>query len=150
MLGRRRESSGICGRLTVTDSTLEKLKELAHIASLERKRRGTSLYCCIICAQPEHDERCPIWVAMQAAYTLGLSQGQWIPVGERLPERSTLVWSWNALYPRAILSHLDSCGLWCGHYTDALQCEMRGPLPTVDPTHWQPLPEPPKAVKNGD
>jgi Protein of unknown function (DUF551) len=81
--------------------------------------------------------------ATAVAQTATPLEGQWISVKERLPERKILVWSWNKLCPRAILSHLDSHGLWCGHYTDHPQCEMRGPLPTGDPTHWQPLPDPP-------
>jgi hypothetical protein len=84
-------SKSVSSGEAMTDPTLKKLKELAHVASLERKRRGTSLYCCIICAQPEHDERCPIWVAMEAAYTLGLSQGQMTNVEQILSDCSRVI-----------------------------------------------------------
>ena len=76
---------------------------------------------------------------------------RWIPVSERLPNVNVLVLvanpDWPAGFPSVMHGHIDGLGKWCGHYADVSQCDSLGicSLPTADPTHWMPLPEPPKA-----
>lgn len=56
--------------------------------------------------------------------------GEWIPCSDRMPEVrvEVLVWDGTGIYQATLRYH----GGWASAY---------GPL---QPTHWQPLPEPPK------
>jgi hypothetical protein len=61
----------------------------------------------------------------------------WISVKDRLPEVGALVIVGNAEWPRTCLGSYKGEDGWRGYLDETEE------LPVGDPTHWQPLPEPP-------
>ena len=65
---------------------------------------------------------------------------KWISVSsESMPEYDTLVRLWNPLWPCASVGYWRHSHEWIGYFAP----ETHGPLPETNPTHWQPLPDPP-------
>lgn len=66
------------------------------------------------------------------------SQDRWIKVSERLPEKNVVVLVGHKTDKWICAGQINDDGEWYNQFQDNLtDCE-------INPTHWQPLPEPPK------
>jgi hypothetical protein len=128
----------------VDNPTLEKLKELA--ACGRHSMYGFDSEC----------SRCSDRLAvMTPAYTLGLSQGRWIPVEDGLPE--PLLSEFEGQFSDTVEMYDRFNNHWLGFYDfGAKQWWMHqgqeddSPMPELYTiTHWRELLNP-KAVKNDD
>ena len=68
--------------------------------------------------------------------------GHWIPVTERLPEEEEVVLVWGGASVYTAKRHNKYGGL--------MWWKLNSKQHYCNPTHWMPLPEPPKADKDGD
>ena len=67
------------------------------------------------------------------------SPSGWQPI-ETAPKNETEIWAFNGEQARMLWIEGDGYGLWC--WADECLCDI-DPEPE-QPTHWMPLPEPPK------
>jgi len=68
-------------------------------------------------------------------------QPEWIKVSDRLPEDGQMVLTWNG-YQRTIDRFRE--GISENFVMSKMVAQMSGEDIPTEPTHWQPLPEPPK------
>ena len=64
--------------------------------------------------------------------------GGWISVNDRLPESGIPVLIYNPHWNYGVVANYAGCGVWMDSYKQRM---------TYTPTHWHPLPEPPKEVR---
>lgn len=69
-----------------------------------------------------------------------MSDMKWIPVAERMPEKDVDVLVWNGC-------HIWVSDFFTWHIGSIGIDSWRKPQYSADPTHWMPLPEPPKEVE---
>lgn len=83
---------------------------------------------------------------MQAANAIEeLSKPHWIPVTERLPEDGVYVlgrYKNNEMAVVSVLDHDEDFTFWRAQTDEGWEADC-----DTEPTHWMPLPEPPKEEK---
>jgi uncharacterized protein DUF551 len=107
-------------------------------------------------SQPADSGKQPSEQALPDSREMPGQRSGWISVKDRMPKFGILVLvanqAWYPGWPKVMHGHLDSEGEWCGHYADLERCGQpteKG-LPTSEPTHWMPLPDPPASAPSGN
>ena len=95
---------------------------------------------CKVCGGLQDDCECGEKALERISELEAKLAAKWISVtSESMPEYDTLVRLWNPLWPCASVGYWRHSHEWIGYFAP----ETHGPLPETNPTHWQPLPDPP-------
>ena len=95
-------------------------------------------WACRQCLQGYTYDECHMISLTDAQLALLRNPPQWIPVGKRLPESGEIVLVWH---------HVEVKTAWLNHFTNGVAYFVQKDTGyNFEPTHWMPLPEPPKCA----